>query len=161
MPLAVAGHLALLWRLTGHADAFLTVQRAWHRHLDWPWAGVIATAQRWNLPDATGHQVHIVVEFVTLALFLPLLAVGWLRVRPSYTVYAAAVWLASLISPAIADNYWLPIMSSSRFALSVFPTFIVLALLLRRSAAYQAWLTASAMALAFWTAYYALGGWVA
>jgi len=102
-----------------------------------------------------------VVELTTLALFLPLLVVGWRRMRLSYTVYAAAVWLAALVSPAIADNYWLPIMSSSRFALSVFPTFIVLALLLRRPAAYQAWLTASAMALSFWTAYYVLGGWVA
>jgi len=163
MPLAVAAHLALLWRLTGRPTAFLAVQRAWHRHLDWPWAGIIATVQRWNLPDNTGHQVHIVVELATLALFLPLLVVGLRRapIRPSYTVYAAAVWLAALISPAIADNYWLPIMSSSRFALSVFPSFIVLALLLRRPSAYQAWLTVSAMALSFWAAYYVLGGWVA
>jgi len=163
MPLAVAGHLALLWRLTGRPTAFLDVQRAWHRHLDWPWAGIIATVQRWNLPDNTGHQVHIVVELATLALFLPLLVVGLRRasIRPSYTVYAAAVWLAALISPAIADNYWLPIMSSSRFALSVFPSFIVLALLLRRPSAYQTWLTVSAMALSFWAAYYVLGGWVA
>ncbi len=161
IPLAVAGHLALLWRLTGHLDAFLSAQQAWHRQTAWPWEGVIATVQRWNLPDNTGHQVHIVVELTTLALFLPLLVVGWRRMRLSYTVYAAAVWLAALVSPAIADNYWLPIMSSSRFALSVFPTFIVLALLLRRPAAYQAWFTASAMALSFWTAYYVLGGWVA
>ncbi len=163
MPLAVAAHLALLWLLTGSPTAFLTVQRAWHRRLDWPWAGIIATVQRWNLPDNTGHQVHIVVELATLALFLPLLVVGLRRapIRPSYTVYAAAVWLAALISPAIADNYWLPIMSSSRFALSVFPTFILLALLLRRPSAYQAWLTVSAMALSFWAAYYVLGGWVA
>ena len=161
MPLAVAAHLVLLWRLTGSPFDFLGAQRAWHRLTSWPWAGIVATVQRWNLPDATGHQAHIVVELTTLALFLPLLVIGWRRVRPSYTVYAAAVWLASLVSPAIADNYWLPIMSSSRFALSVFPTFIVLAFLLRRPAAYQAWLTASAMALAFWTAYYALGGWVA
>jgi len=163
MPLAVAAHLALLWRLTGRPTAFLAVQRAWHRHLDWPWAGIIATVERWNLPDNTGHQVHIVVELATLALFLPLLVVGLRRapIRPSYTVYAAAVWLAALISPAIADNYWLPIMSSSRFALSVFPSFIVLALLLRRPSAYQAWLTVSAMTLSFWAAYYVLGGWVA
>jgi len=163
MPLAVAAHLALLWRLTGSPTAFLAVQRAWHRHLDWPWAGITATVQRWNLPDNTGHQVHIVVELATLALFLPLLVVGLRHapIRPSYTVYAAAVWLAALISPAIADNYWLPIMSSSRFALSVFPSFIVLALLLRRPSAYQAWLTVSAMALSFWAAYYVLGGWVA
>jgi hypothetical protein len=52
-------------------------------------------------------------------------------------------------------------MSSSRFALSVFPSFIVLALLLRRPGTYQAWITASAILLGFLTAFYAVGGWVA
>lgn len=165
MPLAVAAHLAYLWHATGSPVAFLHVQRAWHRQLSWPWDGVIATVQRWALPDSTGHQtghqVHIVMELVVLAVFLSLLVVGARMVRPSYTVYAAAVWLAALISPAIADDYWLPVMSSSRFALSVFPSFIVLALLLRRPGAYQAWVTVSAMLLSFWSAYFVLGGWVA
>ncbi len=165
MPLAVGAHVLYLWHVTGSLTAFLQIQRAWHRRLDWPWAGVIATVQRWSLPDSTGyqtgHQVHIVMELGALALFVALLVVGARRLRPSYTVYGAAVWLAALISPAIADDYWLPIMSSSRFALSVFPSFIVLALLLRRPGAYQAWLVASAMALGILATYFYLGGWVA
>ncbi len=165
MPLAVAAHLAYLWQVTGSPVAFLKVQRAWHRVLGWPWAGVVATIQRWALPDVTGHetghQVHIVMELAALALFMLLLVVGLRRVRPSYSAYSAAVWLAALISPAIADNYWLPIMSSSRFALSVFPGFIVLALALKRPALYQAWLAASAMLLGLLAVYFYLGGWVA
>jgi hypothetical protein len=165
MPLAVAAQLTYLWHLTGSPLAFLQEQRTWHRRLAWPWDGIVATVQRWGLPDITGHEtghhVHIVMELGAIALFLPLLAVGARQMRPSYTVYAGAVWLAALISPAIADNYWLPVMSSSRFALSVVPSFIVLALLLRRPQAYQIWLTASAMGLSFLATYYVLGGWVA
>jgi hypothetical protein len=165
MPLAVAAHLTYLWRVTGSPTAFLGVQRAWHRTLEWPWAGVVATIQRWGLPDVagheTGHQAHFVMELGALGLFMLLLVVGLRRVRISYSAYSAAVWLAALISPAIADNYWLPIMSSSRFALSVFPGFMVLALALRRPAVYQAWLATSAMLLGLLAVYFYLGGWVA
>jgi hypothetical protein len=164
MPLAVAAHLAYLWRVTGSATAFLLAQRAWHRRLDWPWVGIVATVQRWTWthPATTPlQQVHMALELGAVLLFLALLVVGVRQLRPSYTVYAGAVWLAALISPAVADGFRLPLMSSSRFALSVFPSFVVLALLLRRPGTYQAWLTASAMALGFLSAFYVVGGWVA
>jgi hypothetical protein len=164
MPLAVIAHLAYLSRVTGSATAFLQAQRAWHRHLDWPWVGIVATVQRWTWthPATTPlQQVHMVLELGAVALFLALLVVGAWQLRPSYTVYAGAVWLAALISPAVADGFRLPLMSTSRFALSVFPCFVVLALLLRRPGIYQAWLAASAMALGFLSAFYAVGGWVA
>jgi hypothetical protein len=164
MPLAVAAHLAYLWRVTGSATAFLQAQTAWHRHLDWPWVGIVATVQRWTWthPATTPlQQVHMALELGAVLLFLALLIVGAWRLRPSYTVYAGAVWLAALLSPAVADGFRLPLMSSSRFALSVFPSFVVLALLLRRPGAYQAWLSASAMALGFLSAFFVVGGWVA
>ena len=50
---------------------------------------------------------------------------------------------------------------SAFWLLFAFAAAVVLALLLRRPSAYQAWLTVSAMALSFWAAYYVLGGWVA
>jgi hypothetical protein len=164
LPLAVVAHLAYLWRVTGSATALLQAQSAWHRHLDWPWVGIVATVQRWTWthPATTPlQQAHMVLEFGAVVLFLALLVVGAWQLRPSYTVYAGAVWLAALVSPAVADGFRLPLMSSSRFALSVFPSFVVLALLLRRPGTYQAWLTASAMALGFLSAFYVVGGWVA
>ncbi len=168
MPLAVAGHLAYLWRVTGSPTAFLRVQRAWHRQFSAPWSGIVATVQRWTRSPGTWRplttpvqHVHMVLELGAVLLFLGLLALGARRVRPSYTVYAGAVWLAALLSPAIDDGFQLPLMSSSRVALSVFPSFIALALLLRRPGPYQAWLTASAMLLGLVTTFYILGGWVA
>ena len=165
MPLGVILYLAYLWRVAGSPLAFLHVQRAWHRQLSWPWDGIVATIQRWSLQDPSGfksaHQVHIVLELAVLALFAILLIIGFRRLRLSYTVYASAVWLVALVSPAIADNYWLPVMSSSRFALSVFPSFIVLALILGRPRSYQLCLTASAFMLGLATVVYVLGGWVA
>lgn len=162
MPLAVAGHLAYLWHVTGSPTAFLQAQRAWHRRPDWPWSGIVATVHRWGLADTTPLQhVHMALELAAVLLFVGLLAAGLRQVRPSYSVYAGAVWLAALVSPAIADNFRLPLMSSSRFALSVFPSFVVLALMLRRPGAYQTWLTASAMILGFLAAFYVVGGWVA
>lgn len=168
MPLAVSAHLAYLWRVTGSFTALLNAQQAWHRLLSWPWAGIAATFQRWVYSPGTGRpattplqHVHMALELGAVILFLTLLVVGARSLRPSYTAYAAAVWLAALLSPAIADGFQNPLMSSSRFALSVFPSFIVLALLLRRSGVYQAWLTASAMALGALAAFYVVGGWVA
>lgn len=162
MPLAVAAHLAYLWHVTGSPTTFMRAQGAWHRRLDWPWAGIVATVQRWGLPDTSNIQhVHMVLELGSVLLFLGLLAVGWHRVRLSYSVYAGVVWLAALLSPAVADSSRNPLMSSSRFALSVFPSFIVLALLLRRPGPYQAWLTASTLLLGFFAAFFVVGGWVA
>lgn len=168
MPLAVAGHLAYLWRVTGSASAFLRAQGAWHRRPGWPWEGIAATVQRWTLSPGAGHpattplqHVHMVIELGSVALFLTLLVLGPRQLRPSYSAYAGAVWLAALASPAIADGFQNPLMSSSRFALSVFPSFIVLALTLRRPGAYHAWVTVSALLLGFLAAFYVVGGWVA
>lgn len=168
LPLAVAAQLGYLWRVTGHATALLDAQQAWHRQLSWPWTGLVATVQRWVYSPGAAHprttplqQVHMALELGAVALFLALLVIGARRLRLSYTLYAAAVWLAALLSPAVADGFQNPLMSSSRFALSVFPSFMMLALLLRRPEAYQAWLTASAMALGALAAFYVVGGWVA
>lgn len=168
IPGAVLAHLLYLWRVTGNATAFMRAQGAWHRRPGPPWAGIVATIQRWVTSPGASHpittplqHVHMALELGAVVLFLALLAVGARRLRPSYTVYAAAIWLAALVSPAIADGFQNPLMSSSRFALSVFPSFIVLALLLRKPGAYQAWLSASAMALGFLVAFYVVGGWVA
>jgi hypothetical protein len=162
IPLALGAHLAYLWRLKGSPTAFLPAQDAWNRRLDWPWSGIVATIQRWTLPSTEMQQhVHMALELSAVVVFLILLALGARRLRLSYTMYAGLFWLSVLISPAIERGYPSPLMSSSRFALGVFPSFILLALLLRREGPYQAWLTASAMILGLLTAFYAVGGWVA
>jgi len=162
MPAAVAAHLVYLWRVTGNPLMFVRAQGTWHRRPALPWAGIVATVQRWSWRATTDLQrAHMALELGAVVLFLALLAIGARRLRLSYTVYAGAVWLAALVSPAVGDASKLPLMSSSRFALSVFPSFIILALLLRRPGTYQAWLTASAMLLGFLAAFFVLGGWVA
>ncbi len=162
MPAAVAAHLVYLWRVTGNPLMFVRAQGTWHRRPALPWAGIVATVQRWSWRATTDLQrAHMALELGAVVLFLALLAIGARRLRLSYTVYAGAVWLAALVSPAVGDASKLPLMSSSRFALSVFPSFIILALLLRPPGTYQAWLTASAMLLGFLAAFFVLGGWVA
>jgi hypothetical protein len=162
MPAAVAAHLVYLWRVTGNPLMFVRAQGTWHRRPALPWAGIVATVQRWSWRATTDLQrAHMALELGAVVLFLALLAIGARRLHLSYTVYAGAVWLAALVSPAVGDASKLPLMSSSRFALSVFPSFIMLALLLRRPGTYQAWLTASAMLLGFLAAFFVLGGWVA
>jgi len=162
MPAAVAAHLVYLWRVTGNPLMFVRAQGTWHRRPALPWAGIVATVQRWGWRATTDLQrAHMALELGAVALFLALLAIGARRLRLSYTIYAGAVWLAALVSPAVGDASKLPLMSSSRFALSVFPSFIVLALLLRWPGTYQAWLTASAMLLGVLAAFFVLGGWVA
>lgn len=162
MPAAVGAHLLYLWRATGDALMFAHAQGSWHRRPALPWEGIVATVQRWGWRETTSLQrAHMALELGAVLLFLTLLVAGARLLRASYTVYAGAVWLAALVSPAVGDASKLPLMSSSRFALSVFPSFIALALLLRRPGPYQAWLAASAMLLGFLAAFFVVGGWVA
>lgn len=106
---------------------------------------------RWALSESN------VIDLVG-GLFLLVVAVAALRLLPlAYSAYLAAGVILPLWSPSAVH----PLMSMPRFALALFPAFIVLALLGRWRPAHIAWVVTSAVLLAFLTIQFASWFWVA
>ena len=77
--------------------------------------------------------IHDVAAFATLVLFLPLSVLAWKRLGSAYGVYCAVSFAIPLVvRPAAA-----PLLSLPRFALTVFPCFIVLGTLRLRPYAHR------------------------
>jgi Gpi18-like mannosyltransferase len=152
----------------GNALLFLHAQQAWGRSLAAPWLGVVLTLQHivhLNAP-ASAHTIAAwrtisLIDLSFLLLSLALLAYGATRLPRSYTAYAAVVWLAILINPATGAGQYLALLSTSRFALTVFPSFIALALLGRRRAADRLIVTACVALLALFAILFVRGRWIA
>lgn len=118
------------------ADALLQAQASWSRAFEWPWTTILDSLRVFFAPDAAGRPVfapswdmpdHLLEAlFLVTALALLLYAVweSWRRRLPfSYVLYAAAGMLLPLLTP-VQDQ---PALSFPRFALVLFPLFIVLA----------------------------------
>jgi hypothetical protein len=109
----------------------------------------------------TALRAISVIDLSILIVFLALLALGARRLPRSYTAYAAVVWLAILVNPATGGGQTLALLSTSRFALTVFPPFILLALLGRRRAV-DRWIVALFVALlTLFTILFVRGRWIA
>jgi hypothetical protein len=106
---------------------------------------------RWALSESN------LIELVA-TLFLIAVAVAAFRFLPlAYSAYLAAGIILPLFSPSAVH----PLMSMHRFALALFPAFIVLALLGRWRPAHAAWVVVSSVLLAFLAIQFASWFWVA
>ncbi len=135
--------------------------RDWNAGVDFCWSDQLlqhpglATIRdfnwRWALSESN------VVELVS-TLLLIVVGIAALRYLPlAYSAYLAAGIILPLWSPSMVH----PLMSMHRFALTLFPVFIVLALLGRRRAAHAAIVVVSAALLAFFSIQFASWLWVA
>ncbi len=106
---------------------------------------------RWALSESDA------VEFVATLLLLAIVLIAFRLLPPAYSAYLAAGTILPLWSPSIVH----PLMSMHRFALILFPAFIVLALLGRRRPVHGALIVVSALLLAFFTIQFASWLWVA
>ncbi|BDG10402.1 mannosyltransferase family protein [Anaeromyxobacter paludicola] len=144
-PLALAGHAANLWRVTGEPLALFHAQAAWGRHLTSPW-------RTFFFPS--GYDPHMgPVEQAALGLFL---ALGLWLLRERHFA-GGAFTLLSLV-PILTSG---TLMSSVRFLAVLFPAFVALAEVAEGEAADRSVLTLFAMGQAAlfvaWTRFY----WVA
>lgn len=106
---------------------------------------------RWALSESN------VIEFVA-TIFVIVLGIAALRYLPlQYSAYLAAGVLLPLWSPSAVH----PLMSMHRFTLTLFPAFIILALLGRWRPVHGAIIALSAVLLAFLTIQFASWLWVA
>jgi hypothetical protein len=119
IPLGLVIYMGLLWVLRGDPLYFSHVQIHWNRHLAPPWVAVWRSFH--ILATAHGAQARVgqVIELAFTVLMIAVLIGGFKRLRPSFWVYMAL----SILIPMCTSS----LMSMPRFALVLFPMFMVLA----------------------------------
>jgi hypothetical protein len=115
-----------------------------------PW-DLVANAIRFTVRSGyLGEALHLAALFLSCALLLA----GFRRLPLSYTLYAAT----HLLTIATRENHWMPMVSTTRYVLVIFPIFVVLAL--ARGWLFGAWLALSAVLLLIIAGVYLLGAFV-
>ena len=120
IPLGLALYMAYLWVLSGDPLYFTHVQEHWNRHFAPPWVSLWTSVQTMitakSAPAIAGQSIELGFTLLMIAI----LVFGWRRLRPSYRVYMTL----SILVPMSTSS----LMSTPRFALVLFPMFIILAL---------------------------------
>lgn len=119
VPLGLACYMAYLWVLRADPLYFSHVQIHWNRHLAPPWVSLIHAFGK--VAHGPGAQVvaNQSLEIGFTVLMIAVLVAGWHALRPSYIAYMAL----SILVPMSTSN----LMSMPRFALVLFPMFVILA----------------------------------
>ena len=145
--------MAYLWAVQGDPLFFSHVQSHWDRHLAPPWTSIWHSIH--TITTST-NGTAIANQSLELAftIFMVAILVASIRVmRPSYAIYTAL----SIIVPMSTSS----LMSMPRFALVLFPLFIILALWGRKPAVHNAIVSFSLPLLGLFTALFADWYWVA
>src|SRR5947207_2150071 len=121
VPLGFATYLFLNWKVSGEPFAFLQMRKPlFAMSFAWPWVGIreaIANLRRSpNQAEMVGAQ-----ELYFVALSFVCLVVSWIRLRPLYAVWMTGNWLLFTCVTFIE--------SAPRYAITLFPIFILFALL--------------------------------
>ena len=118
-------YLIINYHTYGDPLKFLEIQKEhWKMHLSLPTKGFIYAWDSifWRTPETGMTHGWFQLAFSILGLILTIYS--FFRIRFSYSLYALATWLVLK-----STSFW---MSIPRFMLTIFPIFIVLALLGRR-----------------------------
>lgn len=147
-----AGYLALNQAIYGDALTFLRIQHEhWYKSLDWPWNGISGTLG-WlssSQPDNVLMQGWMELTFMFIGLVATLHAA--LRFRLSWFAWMAGNWLLFVSTSFV--------MSVPRYALTLFPLYVSLALLSSRRPALALISAVSISALVYFTGRFATGAW--
>jgi Gpi18-like mannosyltransferase len=149
----LATYMAYLWVLRGDPLYFSHVQNHWNRHLAFPWVSVTHSVQLILHTKSAQTIANQVIELSFTALMIVILILGVRRLRPSLTAYMAL----SILVPMSTSS----LMSMPRFALVLFPMFIVLALWGRNPIVGNAIVAFSLPLLGLFTVLFADWYWVA
>ncbi|GAC1404244.1 MAG: hypothetical protein NVSMB64_07160 [Candidatus Velthaea sp.] len=151
--LGLAAYMGYLWVLRGDAMYFSHVQSHWGRHLAAPWVSFghsLTLISHTHNPQVIANQV---LEIAFTVLMLAVLVAGWKRLRPSYLAYMAL----SIFIPMSTSS----LMSMPRFALVLFPMFVMFGLWGGRPSANNAIVAFSLPLLGLFTVLFADWYWVA
>ena len=117
VPLGTVGYLAVNQLVAGDPFRFVALHRIyWEKTLDWPWAGVI---RLWiGAAEPSSAQLIWVGELLFIALCVATSAAAAVMLRPSYATWSAANTLLFMSTGTP--------LSVPRYALLLFPLFILL-----------------------------------
>jgi Gpi18-like mannosyltransferase len=158
IPLGLGIYMAYLWVLSGDPLMFSHVQANWNRHFAAPWTSVWNSVHKISLalaaPTAVNQQeiANQLIELAFTALMIGALIAGWRKLRPSYIAYMAL----SILVPMSTSS----LMSMQRFALVLFPMFVILALWGKQPSANNAIVALSLPLLGLFTVLFANWYWV-
>lgn len=175
IPFGAAAYSLYNWWAFGDPVGFLAAQNHWERHIAFPW-DTIRTAVALSLTDSSqmiypSYSSSLIWQLlkigsmpssniVDLAFFIltaALLFLGFRRLRAPYTIYAALALLVPLCDP----SQILPLLSTPRFVLVLFPISFVLAQATEKRVVHVAVLAVYVVALVVLTARFAAGYWIA
>jgi len=153
VPTGLAAYMTYLWVLVGDPLYFSHVQIHWNRHLAWPWVSIINSFHLITHAHVQQSIAYQCIELVFTAFMLSMLVLGFRTLRPSYWAYM----LLSTVVPLSTSS----LMSMPRFALVLFPIFMVLAIWGRRPGVNNAVVAFSLPLLGLFTVLFADWYWIA
>ncbi|MDQ2872978.1 MAG: hypothetical protein M3R35_07620, partial [Candidatus Eremiobacteraeota bacterium] len=153
IPLGLALYMGYLWILNGDPLTFSHVQSHWDRHLAAPWTSVITTFHKLSHATNALTVAQQLLELFFTAVMIGVLLGGWRQVKASYVAYMAL----SILVPMSTSS----LMSMPRFALVLFPMFVIFALWGKRAPVNNALVAFSLPLLGLFTVLFADWYWVA
>jgi Gpi18-like mannosyltransferase len=163
VPAGLIAFMIYLRSTVGDAFAFGHYQAAWQKVFTLRlWAGTLESIRQILVvqPWASFFEVHNVINLAALVLFLGTTILAARRLPVAYTLYLGAFWLVTLTSPAIANGYPVPLISMSRYVVTLFPVFMVWGALGSRRAFHDTYLVLATPLLAVFTVQFLIGGWI-
>src|SRR5467141_3588671 len=152
VPAGFGVYLWLNWRVAGDTFAFLKMrQQLFHMSFSWPWVGIRGAIGNLHRNPNEAEIVGGEELFATL-LALGCAIVSWIKLRPSYATWISCNWIL------VASVTF--IESMPRYALTMFPIFILFGLLGKSrfwSAVITVW---SILLLAIFSSLFIRGWWV-
>ena len=152
VPAGFAIYLFINWRVTGNPFGFFEVRKPlFGMSASWPWVG-IHQAILINLQRPPNEAEMIGAEelyFVVLG-FVCMIA-SWIKLRPLYAMWITGNWF--LVTSATF------LVSMPRYSLTMFPIFILFALLAKNRFWYAAITVWSLLFLALFTSLFVRGQW--
>jgi Gpi18-like mannosyltransferase len=149
------------WIAFNDPFAFAAVQDHWGRQTTWPWVGIWDAFQELFTiqPFGSFYEVHILLDLTAITGFIVLAALGWRRLRTSYSLWIGLLLLFTLLTPSSRQPDTL--ISAERFALELFPGFITLAALgIRHPRLHQVLMLAFPFLQAVLALLFVLGRWI-
>jgi len=127
--------------------------RYWHRLPSFPWKGIMLTLER------IGEGIASHIEYLDLAVILLMLVLGVViikRLSITYTVYFWSTLIFNLSQIRIGQ----PLSGQARFCITLFPAFIIMAVLARSSWINRLILYPSLILMMFYAGQFVMWGWV-
>lgn len=133
IPLAMILFMVYQWFDFGNPLAFVAAQAYWGRHITWPWVGMtLAIGTIWHGGPLQPNTVLSMIDLLAALTSGVLWVYGYRRRMPlEWLVYWGLLWLVDVSAPDPTGQS--PLLSMSRLVLVVFPNFVALGILAKKS----------------------------